>query len=161
MEECWGKRKRLVKREGERPNRRRETVRGMETRASSWSARRERGAGGERHRRKRQVEVGWREVGKGVAPAMMGALEREASAGIERAEWKVAARALAGGGRRGRNAPAPTWQLWRRKTGGSRRLRIGTGGWDANLGRGWARPSDCRSVKRGRGGHRGGGLGRS
>ncbi len=59
-----------------------------------------------------------------------------------------------GRGRRGRNAPAPTWPLRRRKTGGSRRLRIGTGGWDANLGRGWARPSDCRSGERGKWGHR-------
>ncbi len=64
------------------------------------------------------------------------------------------------GTRRGRSAQAPTWPLRRRKTDGSRRQRIGTGGLDANLGREWARPSDCRSMERGRWGHRGGGLGR-
>jgi hypothetical protein len=49
----WGKRKRAGRGEGERPNRRRETVRGMETRASSWTARGMRGGGDERHRRGR------------------------------------------------------------------------------------------------------------
>ena len=89
-----------------------------------------------------------------------GALEREESVELERAGGEATARAQAEEGCRGRNAPAPTWPLRRQKTGGSRRLRIGTGGWGANLGRGWARPSDCRSEGRGRWGHRGGGLGR-
>jgi hypothetical protein len=97
-------------------------------------------------------------VGKEVALAMAGAREREASAGRERAEGEVAAMAQAEGGCKGRNAQAPTWPLRRRKAGGSRRLRIGTGGWDANLGRGWAQPSDCPFVERGRWGHRGGEL---
>jgi hypothetical protein len=124
-EECWGRRKRLGRSEGERPYRRgegrerltdrmtggrggrvpgeggqdrhREAVRGMETRASSWDARG--GArcwGQEAPAGKRQAEVVWREDGKVAAPAMAGAVGREASGETGRAEWEAAARALAG-----------------------------------------------------------------
>jgi hypothetical protein len=85
---------------------------------------------------KRQAEAWWREVEKEGALAMAGVREREASAGMKRAEGQAAAKAQAAGGHRGRNAQAPTWPLLRRKTGGSRRRQIGTRGWDANLGRG-------------------------
>jgi hypothetical protein len=189
----------LGRREGEKPNRRgegrerltdrmaggrgscgageggqdrhREAVRGMETRASSWNARGERGAGGERHRRGRDKASGGgvAQGGKssGIGNGGGAGIGWDGTRGVGGGSkgtgggGAVVETVIAGGGRTpGRNAPAPTWPLRRRKTGVSRRLRIDTGGWDANLGRGWARPRDCRSGERGRWVHRGGGLGR-